>query len=83
MLTVQWTDGPISGSTPEILRKRLGVDAIYADDLKAIRSANQRGVPIYGDICPYSQEIHSHNFLELDENLERLEEAMYQRSQDI
>lgn len=83
MLTVQWADGPISGSTPEILRRRLGVDDITAADLKAIRSANKRGVPIYGDICPYGQDMHGGNYLELDENLERLEEAMYQRSQDI
>jgi len=83
MLTVQWTDGPISGSTPEILRKRLGVDEIMSQDLKAIRSANKRGVPIYGDICPCGQDIHGGNYLELDENFERLEERMYQRSMDI
>lgn len=83
MLTVQWNTGPISGSTPEILRKRLGVDDISTQDLEAIRSANKRGVPIYGDICPYSQEIYNHNFLVLDESLEALDEFVYQASQDI
>lgn len=82
-LTVEWSDGPISGSTPEVLRKRLGVDEISADDIKAIRSANRRGVPIYGDICPYGQDIWGQNNLLLDENLERLEDDVYNRMMDI
>jgi len=83
MLKVEWSNGPITASTPEVLRKRLGVDQLSAADLKDIRSANRRGVPIYGDICPFGQEIWGVNSLVLDENLERLEETIYQASQDI
>lgn len=83
MLKVEGYDGPITGSTPEILRKRLGVDEIGDQELAMIRSANRRGVPIYYSICPYGQELYGVNGLLLDENLERLEEEVYQRSMDI
>lgn len=82
-LTVIMSHGPVSGSTPEVLCKRIGCDDICADDLESIRSANRRGVPIYADICPYGQEIWGVNSLMLDENLERLEETVYWASQDI
>ena len=76
MLKVIFNDEQVCGSTADVLCKRLpGVDEIDDDVLKAIRSANRRGVPIYGDICPYVQEINGVSILVVDEDLERLDET--------